>query len=186
MSPYIVHLCQAVVGAALVYCIRNDWDEKIGGVAIGRSKWTLLALVAAALAIGTGFTFIGFAKLVVALGLIGYILTAPHGQTLRGPHQDIPADEDDPVFEAAMFITGHRGGAGDVFGWPAWLVYNGIRYVLPCALLGALLHSPVTAVSGVLIVASYWPIAFVPAIRQRWDTRFFGAGCCGFWLFLGL
>lgn len=118
--------------------------------------------------------------------MVSIILTMPHGQTLRGPHQDIPAGEDDPVFEAAMFITGHQGGAGDVFGWQAWLVYNGIRYVLPCALLGALLHSLFVAFSGVLIVASYWPIAFIPAIQSRIDTRFFGAGCCGFWLYLGL
>lgn len=187
----IFALLQAITGAALVYCIRNDWNEKIGGVEIGRSKWTILTLLLGGMLIATGIPHTApvlYKLVITGLGvtLMGLILTLPHGQTLRGPHQDIPANEDDPIFEAAMFISGHKGGAGDVFGWQAWLIYNGIRYVLPCALLGALLHSPVVMVSGVLIVAFYWPIAFIPFVMQRFDTRFFGAAACGFWLFLGL
>jgi hypothetical protein len=192
MIPHtIATLLQGVIGALLVYCIRNDWNEKVLGLSIGRSIWTALAILFGAVLIvfptwGVEPWWQTAVKGVIGTGLLGYVLTAPHGQTLRGPHQDIPPEEDDPVFEVAMFISGHKGGAGDELGWPTWLWYNAIRYAMPCALIGALLHSWLAGISGVLTVIFYWPIAFIPVVRSRFDTRFFGAAWCGFWVFVGL
>lgn len=184
-------LAQAAFGALVVMNLRNDVDEYAGGIRFGRATWTGMALIGAALLIGLDFIpergwLWGGLSLFVAMGFFGYALTAPHGQVLQGPYQIIPPEEDDPVFAAAMWLTNHKGGAGDVLGWPAWLVYNTLRYVLPMLFLGVMLHSWVVGVSGVMIVASYWPLAYVPWVNERWDTRFFGAFMCGAWLFVGL
>lgn len=191
MFNLTIHLLQALAGGLIIMWLRNDRNESEFGIRLTRSVWTAAAvLFASALIAADMFQrhsfWVALLSTFMASGFVAYIITAPHGQVLDGPHQDIPPEEDDPSFEAAMWITNHQGGAGDRLGWPTWIAYNMFRYVLPCAMLGVVVGSPLTTASGVLIVLSYWPLAYLPPIKRRWDTRFSGAFMCGAWLFLGL
>lgn len=186
MTPYDIILTglQALIGGLLVMWLRNDRVETTGKFRWTRSIWVGLTGMFVALLIGLDlFTrmspTIAWVSGIMALVLFGFVLTAPHGQTLRGPHQDIPPDEDDPIFETAMFITGHQGGGGDKLGWPTWLVYQGLRYVLPMAMLGTLLGNLWIAFSGVLVAACYWPIGHLVYRRLNTQPQFFGAFMCG-------
>lgn len=175
---------QALIGGLLVMWLRNDRVETTGKFRWTRSIWVGLCVVFAGTLIayrlfGAVSHGIAVVSWVIAMAIFVYVLTAPHGQTLRGPHQDIPADEDDPIFETAMFVTDHKGGAGDKLGWPTWLVYQGLRYVLPLAMLGTLLGNLWIAFSGVLVVACYWPIGHLVYRRLNTQPQFFGAFMCG-------
>lgn len=191
MTDIILHALQALIGGLLVLWLRNDTVEQVNGNRLTRSIWVSLIVSFAAVLMGyqllTSLTLgIAVVSWIIAIGLFSYVLTAPHGQTLRGPHQDIPAGEEDPIFETATFITDHNGGAGDKLGWPTWLVYNGLRYVLPLALLGVVLGNLFIGISGVLVVLGYWPIGHLLAPRLRTEPQFVGAFLCGTLIIGGL
>lgn len=191
MIDIAIHLLQALIGGLLIYWLRNDENEQAAGVRWTRSLWVGLAILFATGLIGydmftTQMPTIAVASTALAFGIVAFVITAPHGQTLRGPHQDIPADEDDPIFETAMFISGHGGGAGDRLGWPTWLIYQLLRYVLPVALLGALVGSWFVGVSGALIVIGYWPVGHLLMRPLKKEPQFIGAFLCGSLLFAGL
>jgi hypothetical protein len=177
----LTHLAQAVAGAQLVMLMRNDTVEELFGIKFGRSAWCLATMCAAAGLIGLGLneppSVKAFILGAVALGLFAFILTAPHGQTLDGPQQKIPYNEDDITLEAACWLTDVPFAYGATLGWPCWLTYN---------FLGVALNNWTVALCGLPIVFSYWPLAYLPEVKRRWDTRFFGAWTTGFWLFLGL
>lgn len=184
MYDIILTGLQSLIGGLLVMWLRNDRVEATGAFRWTRSIWVGLSVLFAAGLIA----FEMYSKVTPGVALVTwglsvcifvYVLTAPHGQTLRGPHQDIPEDEDDPIFETAMFVTDHKGGAGDKLGWPTWLAYQGLRYVLPLAMLGTLLGNLYVAFSGVLVVACYWPIGHLVYRRLNTQPQFFGAFMCG-------
>jgi hypothetical protein len=183
-------LLQALIGAALVLGLRNDTRVHIFGARITRSMFvTVICLFAFFLLafplVGVVPVYVWMPMSFLGTGLIGFIMTAPHGQTLRGPHQILPVDEDDYCLDAAMFLTDHEG-LGEKMGWPTWLIYNSLRYVAPCLLLGAISQSWIAAAAGLLTVICYWPIAWLPWLRDKVYPLYFGAAMCGFWVFLGL
>lgn len=184
MYDLILTGLQALIGGLLVMWLRNDRVEQTGEFRWTRSVWVALCLLFAGALIAYDLynalsPAVATVSYLLALGIFAFVLTAPHGQTLRGPHQDIPADEDDPIFETAMFITDHNGGAGDKLGWPTWCVYQFLRYILPLAMLGTLLADVYIAMSGILVVMCYWPIGHLLAPRLKTEPQFFGAFTCG-------
>lgn len=184
MYDVILTGLQALIGGLLVMWLRNDTVEQTGGFRWTRSLWVALSVVFAAGLIGVRLydaltPVVALVSWLLAVGIFAYVLTAPQGQTLRGPHQEIPPDEDDPIFETAMFITDHPGGAGDRLGWLTWCVYQFLRYVLPLAMLGTLLGDLYIAFSGILVVLCYWPVGHLLAPRLRTEPQFFGAFTCG-------
>ena len=167
----ISNLAFAMVGAILVYLLRNDSDEF--GVH-GRSHWIALVLATFVYALIVQHPGLEIWRYGAGLFVFAATLTAGHSMILSPPKQPCPVKPD--WLEAPLMrLFGRK--VGDPVGWALWHTYANVRYSLPMIALAWNIGNPLIALAGPITVYGYWPVAYWIASGEK--TKFFGAAIFG-------
>jgi hypothetical protein len=168
----------AAVGAALFYFLRNDTAEF--GIK-ARWPWILACLAAFGAFMALSHPELSLARYGAAFAVYVFLMTYAHGPILSPPWQ--PCSTTPDHIEKALMVWFYKL-PGDKMGYPMWMIYAALRYVLPCEIIALAIGSPWYAVAGLVCVLGYWPIAYWLAKAE--DTKFVGAAICGAAVFGGL
>lgn len=168
----------AAIGAALFYFLRNDTAEF--GIK-SRLPWILACLGAFVAFMAMSRPDLSLARYGAAFVAYVFLLTYAHGPILSPPWQ--PCSTTPDHVEKGLMVWLYKL-PGDRMGYPMWMIYAFIRYVLPCGIIGFALNEPLFWGVGLVCVLGYWPVAYWLTSGEH--TKYVGAAICGAAVFGGL
>lgn len=186
METILISAAFIILGALAMMQLRDDDVEDVFGIGLRRWFWLPSLLL---LGVGSLYftkTDIAVWQYVLNAALLILIITPGHGPALRGPDQDIRADNKDPLWR--IFIGQHN--VGKRMGWLRWGSYMFFRYTVPVALLSLTTGTFGPIIAGLLIPFSHWPVGMWLATKV--DTtddeysKFTGAFVMGWLIFSGV
>jgi hypothetical protein len=169
-----VSIILAILGAVVFFCLRNDTDE----FKLGRTPWVVAALVTWAAAMWFQNPGLHLVQYAVAFIAFAFLLTYAHGPILQGPDQKC---SDTPDYIETAFMELFDKIPGDRMGYPMWIAYAGMRYVLPSVIIALAIENPAYAIAGLGATVGYWPIAHTLASGEK--TKHVGAAICGAFIY---